>query len=97
MHHKVIDARALPPLERHPLIFSTFDSLHPGQAFELINNHDPVPLFFRFRQVRTGLFDWHYVQSGPGQWRVRITRTAGAPLSCKDGQAGPGGAPALDD
>jgi uncharacterized protein (DUF2249 family) len=40
------------PLDRHPLIFSTFDSLHPGQAFELINNHDPVPLYFRFRKVR---------------------------------------------
>ena len=72
----VIDARALPPLERYPLILSTFDNLVPGQAFELINNHDPVPLYFRFRDVRPGLFDWHYVESGPGQWRVRIAKTA---------------------
>jgi len=86
MPHAVIDARRVPPLERYPLIFSTFDGLNTGQAFELVNNHDPVPLYFKFREVRAGLFDWHYVESGPGQWRVRITRTAcradAAPCSC---------------
>ncbi len=30
----LIDARAVPPLDRHALIFSTFDALTPGQAFE---------------------------------------------------------------
>ena len=73
----VIDARSVPPLERFPLIFSTFDSLVPGQAFELVNNHDPLPLYFKFRDVRKGLFDWQYVVAGPAQWRVRIARTAG--------------------
>jgi len=72
----VIDARAVPPLERFPLIFSTFDSLPPGQAFDLINNHDPLPLYFKFRDVRAGMFDWHYVVAGPAQWRVRIAKTA---------------------
>ncbi len=76
MSHAVIDARRLPPLERYPLIISTFDGLQAGQAFELVNNHDPVPLYFKFREVRAGLFDWQYLESGPGQWRVRITRTA---------------------
>lgn len=33
----LIDARAVPPLDRHTLIFSTFDALQPGQAFDLVN------------------------------------------------------------
>lgn len=85
MLHAVIDARRLPPLERYPLILSTFDGLNAGQAFELVNNHDPVPLYFKFREVRAGLFDWHYVESGPGQWRVRIAKTT-APSPCAPGQ-----------
>jgi uncharacterized protein (DUF2249 family) len=76
MSHAVIDARAVPPLERHTLIFSAFDELPPGAAFELINNHDPVPLFFQFRQARKGQFEWHYLTEGPATWRVRISKSA---------------------
>ncbi len=76
MSSALIDARAVPPLERHALIFSTFDALAPGQAFELVNNHDPVPLYFQFRHLRSGLFDWAYLEEGPARWRVCIARLA---------------------
>src|SRR5690606_25875152 len=36
-----LDIRVVPPSEKHPTIFRTFDSLEPGQAFTLINDHDP--------------------------------------------------------
>ncbi len=75
----LIDARAVPPLDRHALIFSTFDALAPGQAFELLNNHDPVPLYFQFRHLRAGLFDWSYLEEGPGRWHVRIARLQSDP------------------
>ena len=68
----LIDARPVPPLDRHALIFSTFDALTPGQAFELVNNHDPVPLYFQFQNARRGQFDWQYVVEGPARWQVRI-------------------------
>lgn len=76
MSTAVIDARAVPPLERHTLIFSTFDDLPPGAAFELVNNHDPVPLYFQFQQARKGLFEWCYLAEGPATWRVRIAKSA---------------------
>lgn len=77
-----LDLRALPPAQRHPLIFSTFDALAEGAAFEIVNDHDPVPLFTQFSRTRGGQFDWQYLQAGPSEWQVRITRTrAGVPAS----------------
>lgn len=69
-----LDVRIIPPRERHPMIFNTFDSLQPGQAFELINDHAPTPLYYQFLHERTDLFEWEYLEEGPETWRVRITR-----------------------
>lgn len=85
----------VPPAQRHALIFSTFDSLPPGGAFEIVNDHDPMPLYFQFERVRAGQFDWHYLESGPTQWQVRIGRvqagsTAGVPSGCGGGGGGCG-------
>jgi len=67
-----IDVRTIPPRERHPAIFRRFDALGPGQAFELVNDHDPRPLLYTFQAERTGRFTWDYLESGPDVWRVRI-------------------------
>lgn len=72
-----IDVRTVPPRERHPLIFSTFGGLQPGQALELVNDHDPRPLFQQFAERMPGQFDWSYLEQGP-TWRVAISRTATA-------------------
>lgn len=69
-----IDVRTVPPRERHPLIFSAFDGLQAGQALELVNDHDPRPLFYQFAERVPGQFDWAYLEQGP-TWRVSITRT----------------------
>jgi uncharacterized protein (DUF2249 family) len=69
-----LDVRFIPPRERHPMIFSTFDSLGPGHSFELINDHAPTPLYYQFLHERTGQFEWDNLEEGPDLWRVRITR-----------------------
>jgi uncharacterized protein (DUF2249 family) len=70
------DVRRIPPPERHPLIFGTFDRLAVGEAFELVNDHDPVPLYFQFERTRSGQFAWQYLEAGPALWHVRIGRIA---------------------
>ncbi len=62
------------PKERHPLIFRTFDELKEGDSFVLINDHDPKPLYYQFLHERTGHFAWEYVQEGPDEWKVKITK-----------------------
>jgi len=73
---ELIDVRTVPPPERHPRIFGTFDALANGASFELVNDHDPVPLYFKFEETRGGQFEWRYLESGPALWRVRIGRIA---------------------
>jgi uncharacterized protein (DUF2249 family) len=69
-----IDVREIAPRERHPLIFNTFRSLGTGEAMEIVNDHDPKPLFYQFQAELPGLFTWDYQENGPDTWRVRITK-----------------------
>jgi len=67
-----VDVRSIAPRERHPLIFSTFRGLGAGQAMQLVNDHDPKPLFYQFQAEMPGQFSWDYLESGPDTWRVNI-------------------------
>ena len=69
-----VDVRTIPPHDRHPLIFTTFADLGVGQALELVNDHDPKPLYFQFEARVPGRFTWSYLEEGPATWRVRITK-----------------------
>ena len=71
-----IDVRTVPPARRHPLIFGTFDALTPGQALEIVNDHDPVPLYVEFERTRSGQFAWRYLEAGPTLWHVHVARVA---------------------
>ncbi len=71
----ILDVRHLAPRDRHGLILGTFDELAPGEAFVLVNDHDPKPLYYQFEAERRGQFRWEYLAAGPEVWQVRITRT----------------------
>ncbi|MCA9833984.1 MAG: DUF2249 domain-containing protein [Thermomicrobiales bacterium] len=71
-----IDVREITPRERHPLIFNTFDALAAGDAFELVNDHDPKPLYYQFMAERPGELGWEYLEEGPETWRVVLTKLA---------------------
>lgn len=71
-----IDVREITPRERHPLIFNTFDALAAGDAFELVNDHDPKPLYYQFMAERPGQLGWEYLEEGPETWRVVLTKQA---------------------
>jgi uncharacterized protein (DUF2249 family) len=72
-----LDVREEPPIRRHALIFETFEALEPGGGFELVNDHDPKPLYYQFAAEHAGAFTWDYLEQGPDVWRVRIGRTPG--------------------
>ena len=70
----VVDVRTIPPRDKHPTIFSTFDSLVPGQSMLLVNDHDPRPLRYQLAAERPNGFEWTYLEQGPATWQVRIDR-----------------------
>jgi uncharacterized protein (DUF2249 family) len=73
--HKVkVDVREIAPRQRHPLIFSTFAQLPEGWEMELVNDHDPKPLYYQFAAELQGLFGWEYLERGPDVWRVAINK-----------------------
>lgn len=71
-----LDVRTVLPRERHPLIFETFDALGVGASFELINDHDPKPLYYHLQAERPGQLDWQYLEQGPEVWRVRVGKAS---------------------
>ena len=73
---QTVDVRTIVPRERHPLIFNTFDALQPGEAFLLINDHDPKPLYYQFSAERQGQFSWEYLERGPETWQVKVGKAA---------------------
>jgi uncharacterized protein (DUF2249 family) len=70
------DFRTLVPFERHQLAFRSFDALAPGEAFELINDHEPRGLLMQFGARNPDAFSWQVIDAAPGAWRIRIGRLA---------------------
>ncbi len=71
---KELNVSDIAPRERHPLIFRTFDELAKGESFILVNDHDPKPLYYQFLHEREGLFGWEYIEEGPKDWKVKISK-----------------------
>ena len=69
-----LDVRPIAPRAKHPSIFGMFDSLAPGEAMILINDHDPKPLRYQLIAEHPNTFEWTYLEEGPMVWRVRIDR-----------------------
>ncbi len=76
MQTTTYDLRPLVPAQRHQLAFQCFDALAAGEAFELINDHEPRGLLMQFAEQRPNAFDWQVMQAAPGAWRIRIQRLA---------------------
>jgi uncharacterized protein (DUF2249 family) len=75
---RVLDVRTEIPRRRHELIFESFGEIAPGEAYVLVNDHDPKPLRYQFEAENAGEFSWEYLEEGPEVWRVRIGRVAAA-------------------
>ena len=72
---KSFDVRPFPPAERHDMVFDSFDELEPGQAFVFINDHDPKPLYYQIEAESGVPFKWDYLQDGPEEWKVKVTKS----------------------
>jgi uncharacterized protein (DUF2249 family) len=70
----LIDVRPMVARERHPAIFGAWNKLPAGGAILLVNDHEPLPLFYQFACEHTGTFRWEYLEQGPAAWKVRLTK-----------------------
>ena len=71
---KVMDVRPIPCSVKHGLIIQTWLQLPVGDHFVLLNDHDPVPLYYQFAAQWPGTFEWKHLVKGPDEFRVKITK-----------------------
>jgi uncharacterized protein (DUF2249 family) len=87
-----IDLRSIVPHERHAIILSRFGTLRAGESLELVNDHDPKPLRYKFDSLLPGQYDWQYLEAGPVQWRVRIGKSSEEAMLAAEDSCCSGGA-----
>jgi uncharacterized protein (DUF2249 family) len=52
--------------------------LKVGEAFVIVNDHDPRPLHYQLSAEYPGQFSWTYLEAGPDVWRVALGREVAA-------------------
>jgi uncharacterized protein (DUF2249 family) len=75
------DVRRIPCRTKHALIFQRWADLPVGSYFVLVNDHDPVPLYYQFEALFSGAFEWAYLVDGPTEFHVKITRLKLSPIT----------------
>ena len=70
----VVDVTKLEPRLKHPTIFKYFDDLKGGEVFQILNDHDPKPLYYQMIAERGNIFSWKYLEKGPQRWLVHIEK-----------------------
>lgn len=73
----VLNVTLIEPRLKHPTIFKHFDALKAGEAFQILNDHDPKPLYYQMLGERGNIFSWKYLEQGPQWWRVQIRKNDG--------------------
>ncbi len=71
-----LDVRPIPPVHKHQTIFAHWQATAVEDVLELVNDHDPLPLYYQFEAEQAGKFAWEYLERGPDRWRVQIRRLA---------------------
>lgn len=72
----VIDVRAIPKPQRHPLIFAELEKLPVGGTVVVKNDHNPVPLRGQVEHFFAGQFEWSYLEEGPEIFQLAFQRVA---------------------
>jgi uncharacterized protein (DUF2249 family) len=88
---KIFDGRSIPCSVKHGLIIQKWLDLPVGDYFVLVNDHNPVRMHEQFSAQWPSTFDWQYLQQGPDEFRMKITKlkplaeSAGSEPACSCG------------
>ncbi|MFC7157448.1 DUF2249 domain-containing protein [Halomarina halobia] len=71
-----LDVREIPPPERHSRIFELFDEMSAGETLEIVNDHEPKPLFYQMK-AEVDAFDaenYRVERNGPTEFVARFPK-----------------------
>jgi uncharacterized protein (DUF2249 family)/hemerythrin-like domain-containing protein len=69
-----LDLDVLPPEFAHRAALERFSRLRPGERLRVRSGRELESLWNVLASGRPGEFGWAYLQEGPDQWRVEVTR-----------------------
>jgi regulator of cell morphogenesis and NO signaling len=62
-------------------LFSHFDELEQGAGFIVLHDQDPKLIYQQWQTESLNAFSWEYLQEGPRQWQVSITKRFDLPYT----------------
>jgi uncharacterized protein (DUF2249 family) len=71
-----LDAREIPPVQRHQKIHAAFDELDSGETLTIVNDHEPKPVFYEMR-AEVDAFDaerYEVEQRGPEEFVAKFPK-----------------------
>ena len=71
---ETIDLRFVEHGARHPLVMKKFSELKKGEGFYIINDHDPLPLYFQMSFAFPKKVGWEYVEVKEDFWKIGIKK-----------------------
>ncbi|MDN5813128.1 MAG: DUF2249 domain-containing protein [Arthrobacter sp.] len=75
-----LDLRELDAPERHRHVLERYAQLPVEASLLLVDDRDPHDLRHEFESEHPGSHEWEQLASGPGRWRIRLTKMASTPL-----------------
>jgi uncharacterized protein (DUF2249 family) len=73
-----LDLRGGALSRRDAAALAAFRSLPLGASLDIVDDHDPQPLFQQFQREAPGNFSWLYREFGPEVWRVAVRKLSRA-------------------
>lgn len=70
----VLDLRTMPARVRYSEVFRLWSALEEGETLLVIEDHDPLALYYQFAAEKKGKFHWTYDATGPVEWRVLLAK-----------------------
>lgn len=72
----ILNVTLLEPRMKLPALLQQLDALAQGDAYCILNDHDPKPLYYQLIAERGHIFSWQYLEQGPQRWLVEIKKHA---------------------
>lgn len=73
-NQNILNVTVLEPRFKHATVFARFDDLKSGESLTLHNDHNPKPLYYQLVSEKGDIFTWEYMEEGPIDWKVKITK-----------------------
>ncbi|MEI7778641.1 MAG: DUF2249 domain-containing protein [Actinomycetes bacterium] len=71
---EILDVRMIPASVRHAAVHGALSAIPKSGTIVLAAPHDPIPLLAELQESHPGEFEVAYLERGPENWLLKLTR-----------------------